>query len=72
VAAPAEEATRVLLVEGSDDEHVIRHLCDRAGLPSNFSTVSKDGIDALLKSVPSCDNRGRCPWVEGIGGSPVG
>jgi len=53
VAAPAEEATRVLLVEGSDDEHVIRHLCDRAGLPSNFSTVSKDGIDALLKSVPN-------------------
>lgn len=59
MAAPAEEAARVLLVEGNDDVHVIRHLCKRKGLPSNFSPVTKDGIDALLKSVPNhLDARG--------------
>ncbi|MXZ31315.1 MAG: hypothetical protein F4236_02620 [Acidimicrobiia bacterium] len=53
MAAPAEEAARVLLVEGSDDAHVIRHLCEREGLPRRFSTVCKNGIDALLKSIPN-------------------
>ncbi|MCY3806363.1 MAG: hypothetical protein OXG55_07585 [bacterium] len=49
--APADAVTRVLLVEGNDDEHVIRRLCDREGLDRNFATEPKGGIDALLKSI---------------------
>jgi hypothetical protein len=42
----------VLLVEGQDDEHVVRHLCDRSGLTRNFSIRQKGGFPKLSKSIP--------------------
>jgi len=52
VALPGETSDRVLLVEGPDDEHVVRHLCDRSGLARNFDIVRRDGFSQLSKSIP--------------------
>ena len=41
----------MLLVEGLDDENVVRHLCRRAGLEDKFHIKNKDGKDALLKGI---------------------
>ena len=42
----------MLLVEGSDDEHVVAHLCDRSGLARNFDIVQKGGFPELSRSIP--------------------
>ncbi len=52
MALPRGTPHRVLLVEGPDDEHVVKHLCDRSGLPRNFSIVQKGGFSDLSKSIP--------------------
>lgn len=44
-------ATRMLLVEGNDDLHVVKHIRIRASIP-NFRIVQKEGKDALLESIP--------------------
>ena len=51
MALPGGTSDRVLLVEGPDDEHVVKHLCDRSGLPRNFSIVQKGGFPELSKSI---------------------
>ena len=42
---------RVLLVEGTDDKHVVIHLSERSGLTQNFRIVAKEGKDSLLDSI---------------------
>ena len=44
---------RVLLVEGADDMHVVRHLQDRqdrSDIPA-FDIVDKDGIANLIRAI---------------------
>ena len=48
---PSPSPDRVLLVEGPDEIHVIRHLCDRHQLTSTFSILNKEGITNLLPSI---------------------
>ena len=40
-----------LLVEGSDDEHVVYHLRARSGENLEFEVIPKDGVDGLLSSI---------------------
>ena len=42
---------RVLLVEGSDDKHVVKQLRNRSGLKPNFGIIVKGGKDSLLDSI---------------------
>ena len=42
---------RVLLVEGQDDKHVVRHLCIRTGLQQDFCIKEKANDVELLKSI---------------------
>ena len=46
-----DSASRLLLVEGSTDEHVARHIRIRAEIP-DFKIESKGGKDELLNSIP--------------------
>ena len=46
-----QQASKVLLVEGQDDKHVIDHLCCRSGAAQLFEFGVKDGIDKLLDSI---------------------
>ena len=53
-------APRVLLVEGSNDMHVVIHLSKRNGLPHNFCIVETGNVDKLLEAievVPDVENR---------------
>lgn len=43
---------RVLLVEGPDDDHVVRHLSERTGGMPSLCIKQKDGIEKLLPSIP--------------------
>lgn len=43
---------KILLVEGIDDEHVIKHLCGTRGLPKLDEIKPHEGIDRLLESFP--------------------
>jgi len=43
---------KLLLVEGTDDEHVVRHLCRRHHLNNLFDIENCDGIDRLRKNFP--------------------
>ena len=45
-------AKKILLVEGSDDEHVLKHLCGNRGGPRLDEVKSHGGIDELLSSFP--------------------
>ena len=47
----SDSQSRVLLVEGQDDEHVVRHLCKSKGLEKNFCIKQKNGKVELLKSI---------------------
>lgn len=51
MALPRGTPVRVLLVEGQDDEHVVKHLCDRSGLTRNFDIVPKGGFTELSRSI---------------------
>ena len=42
---------RVLLVEGSDDERVVHHICKRLQIPQNFHIKDKGGVRELLRSI---------------------
>ena len=46
-------AHRVLLVEGADDEHVIKHICGSRRLPQLDEVKPYGGVDALLEGVPA-------------------
>lgn len=43
---------RILLVEGIDDEHVLKHLCGSRGVPALDEVKSHGGVDQLLDSFP--------------------
>jgi hypothetical protein len=43
---------RILLVEGSDDEHVIKHLCGAHGVGPLDDIKAHGGVHALLESFP--------------------
>jgi len=45
-------AKRILLVEGTDDEHVLKHLCGNRGIPRLDDVKSHGGVDQLLESFP--------------------
>lgn len=45
-------AKKVLLVEGADDEHVLKHLCGNRGLPQLDEIKPHGGVDQLLSSFP--------------------
>lgn len=43
---------RILLVEGRDDEHVLKHLCGNRGVPLLDEVKEHGGVDRLLESFP--------------------
>ena len=43
---------KILLVEGSDDEHVLKHLCGNRGVPPLDEVKNHGGVDRLLDSFP--------------------
>src|SRR6266403_553733 len=44
--------TRILLVEGADDLHVISSLLQHHGIPEIFEIQQKGGIDRILELLP--------------------
>ena len=44
-------ASRVLLLEGNDDLHVVTHICIRSSIP-DFKIEPKGSIDELLNTIP--------------------
>lgn len=50
--ASGERASNVLLVEGQDDKHVVRHLCAKLAPDLSFCCSVTDGKDALLAAIP--------------------
>lgn len=46
-----ESERHVLLVEGSDDRHVVHHIANRADATLAFSILPKGGIDPLLNAI---------------------
>lgn len=49
--APRRAPARVLLVEGPDDKHVVRHLCDRTASSLEFEIVTKYGVSNLVPAI---------------------
>ncbi|MGC8494844.1 MAG: DUF3226 domain-containing protein [Syntrophobacteraceae bacterium] len=45
-------AKKILLVEGIDDEHVLKHLCGNRGVPHLDDIKQYEGVDNLLESLP--------------------
>ncbi len=43
---------RILLVEGPDDEHVLKHLCGKRGGPTLDEIKPYGGVEQLLESLP--------------------
>ena len=43
---------RILLVEGKDDEHVLKHICGTHNIPHLDEIVPHDSVEQLLESVP--------------------
>ena len=50
--ATQEPASKVLLVEGVNDKHVVRNLRQRLAPTLTFDCLDKGGIDNLLKAIP--------------------
>ena len=44
-------SSRVLLVEGPDDRHVVQHLCKRQQEMPTFAIISKDGDPRLTRAI---------------------
>ena len=42
---------KILLVEGTDDEHVLKHICGNRGIPHLDAVESQDGIENLIESL---------------------
>ena len=45
-------ARKILLVEGTDDEHVLKHICGNYGIPRLDEVEPHEGVDHLLESIP--------------------
>jgi hypothetical protein len=43
---------KILLVEGPDDEHVLKHICGNRGIPRLDEVKPHGGVDTLLESIP--------------------
>ncbi len=43
---------KILLVEGSDDEHVLKHICGNRGVPHLDEVRTHGGVETLLESIP--------------------
>ena len=43
---------KILLVEGSDDEHVLKHICGNRGIPALDEVKPHGGDTELLESIP--------------------
>ena len=43
---------KILLVEGTDDEHVLKHICGNRGVPQLDAVKPHGGVDQLLDSFP--------------------
>jgi hypothetical protein len=54
-------ARRVLLVEGTDDEHVLKHICGNRGLAHLDDVEPYGGVEALLAAVPTALRAGNQP-----------
>ena len=56
----SQSSDHVLLVEGQDDKHVVRQLCNRHESTPSFSISDKDNITQLLESIgPEINVSGR-------------
>ncbi len=44
------ENGKILLVEGTDDEHVLKHICGNRGIP-HLDIAKSDGADKLIESL---------------------
>lgn len=42
---------KILLVEGPDDEHVLKHICGNRGIPQLDKVESQDGVENLIESL---------------------
>ena len=47
----SDPSSRILLVEGQNDRHVVRHLCMRHQSVPSFSILDKGGIEPLLDAI---------------------
>lgn len=56
--------SKVLLVEGQNDKHVVKHLCYKIGLKEDFCIRDKGDIDALLDAISS---EIKAPGLNSIG-----
>ena len=45
-------ATKVVMVEGKDDEHVIKHLCGNRGIPAILKVEGHQSVENLLETIP--------------------
>ena len=52
IRAFSEDLPRILLVEGQDDAHVVKHLIDGDEDIEDFTIVVKDGLPNLLAGLP--------------------
>lgn len=43
---------KILLVEGVDDEHVLKHLCGQRGVPTLEEITPLGSVERLLESFP--------------------
>ena len=43
---------KTLLVEGNDDEHVLKHICGNRGIPLLDEVVPHEGVEDLLEDIP--------------------
>jgi hypothetical protein len=44
--------SKILLVEGKNDQHVVWSLCSKFNIPENFDVVDCEGIDKLIEQIP--------------------
>lgn len=42
---------KILLVEGNDDEHVVKHICGRHGIPADLHIITHDGVADLIAGI---------------------
>lgn len=46
-------ARKILIVEGTDDEHVLRHICNGHRIPVPDEIIRSGGIDGVLRYLPA-------------------
>lgn len=42
---------KILLVEGTDDEHVVKHICGNHGIPAELYIITHAGVEDLIASI---------------------